>query len=139
MKKATPDPTAQAQRSALVTLDSSCWLEYFMDTERADWYAPAIAQPAQLIVPMITVYEVYKKLRRELSDGVAREAVGLMRQGQLVEADLAIALAAAHIDMAMADSLIYATAQEHLATVWSQDAHFEGRPGVKFFANTGAH
>jgi predicted nucleic acid-binding protein len=82
---------------------------------------------------------VYKKLRRELSDGIAREAVGLMRQGQLVEADLAISLAAAHIDMAMADSLIYATAQERLATVWSQDAHFEGRPGVKFFAKTAAH
>jgi toxin FitB len=129
-----------SRHPSLVTLDSSCWLEYFMDSERAALYAPAVTQTEQLIVPLITVYEVYKKLRRELSDTVAREAVGLMRQGQLIEADLTITLAAAaHTPLAMADSLIYATAQQHHAIVWTQDAHFENLPGVKFFPKTSTH
>jgi toxin FitB len=111
-----------------------------MDSESAPLYAPAVAKTEQLIVPLITVYEVYKKLRRELSDSVAREAIGLMRQGELVEADLTITLAAAaHTELAMADSLIYATAQHHHAVVWTQDAHFEKLPGVKFFRKTAPH
>jgi toxin FitB len=129
--------TTASRNSSLITLDSSCWLEYFMDSERASLYAPAVVKTEHLIVPLITVYEVYKKLRRELSDAVAREAIGLMRQGELIEADLTITLAAAaHTELAMADSLIYATAQQHHATVWTQDAHFEKLPGVKFFRKT---
>jgi toxin FitB len=135
-----PRPTTASNSPSLITLDSSCWLEYFMDSERASLYAPAVAKTEQLIVPLITVYEVYKKLRRELSDSIAREAIGLMRQGELVEADLTITLAAAaHPELAMADSLIYATAQHHHAIVWTQDAHFERLPGVKFFRKTPAH
>ncbi len=111
-----------------------------MDSEQASMYAPAVAKTEQLIVPLITVYEVYKKLRRELSDAIAREAIGLMRQGELVEADLTITLAAAaHTELAMADSLIYATAQHHQAVVWTQDAHFEKLRGVKFFRKSRAH
>jgi toxin FitB len=139
-KVAPQRQTTISHSNRLITLDSSCWLEYFMDSERAALYAPAVLQTDQLIVPLITVYEVYKKLRRELSDSVAREAVGLMRQGQLIEADLAITLAAAaHLPLAMADSLIYATAQQHHAVVWTQDAHFEKLPGVKFFPKTSTH
>jgi toxin FitB len=137
---ALPRQAAASSYASLVTLDSSCWLEYFMDSERASLYAPAVAKTEQLIVPLITVYEVYKKLRRELTDAIAREAIGLMRQGELVEADLTITLAAAaHTELAMADSLIYATAQHHRAVVWTQDAHFEKLPGVKFFRKTATH
>jgi toxin FitB len=141
---APPAPTQRktiaTQSPSLITLDSSCWLEYFMDSERASLYAPAVAKTEQLIVPLITVYEVYKKLRRELSDAIAREAIGLMRQCELVEADLTITLAAAaHTELAMADSLIYATAQHHHAVVWTQDAHFEKLPGVKFFRKSSTH
>ncbi len=111
-----------------------------MDSAQASLYAPAVAKTRQLIVPLITVYEVYKKLRRELSDVIAREAIGLMRQGELIEADLTITLAAAaHTELAMADSLIYATAQRHGAVVWTQDAHFEELPGVKFFRKPSTH
>jgi toxin FitB len=135
-----PSQTTISRNSSLITLDSSCWLEYFMDSERAVLYTSAVSKTERLIVPLITVHEVYKKLRRELSDTIAREAVGLMRQGQLIEADLTITLAAAaHTELAMADSLIYATAQQHHARVWTQDAHFEKLPGVKFFPKTSAH
>jgi toxin FitB len=122
-----------------ITLDSSCWLEYIMDSDRANLYAAAVERPQALIVPMITVYEVYKKVLRECGASIARETVGLMRQGQLIEADLSITLAAAQLNMSLADSIIYATAQEHNATVWTQDAHFEGRAGVKYFPKLAPH
>ena len=130
---------ALAEVTHWITLDSSCWLEYIMDTKRADLYEAAIERPETLIVPMITVYEVYKKVLRECGSAIARETVGLMRQGKLIEADLSISLAAAQLDMSMADSIIYATAREYNATVWSQDAHFEGRLGVKFFPKLASH
>ena len=123
-------PTAPRRR---VVLDSSCWLEHFADTPRAELFAPALATPAALVVPVLTVYEVVKKLARELGDEVASEALALMRQGELVEIDLRLALAATRHGLPLADSLIYATAQAHGAELWTQDAHFDGLPGVRFF------
>jgi toxin FitB len=116
-----------------IILDSSCWLEYFSDSPRADLFASALAKPQFLIVPLITVYEVYKKLLRELGAEPAHQAMGLMRQGHLIAADMPITLSAATNGLPMADSLIYATAQMHRAELWTQDAHFQGLTGVKYF------
>jgi predicted nucleic acid-binding protein len=124
--------TVSAPRRRVV-LDSSCWLEHFAGTERADLFAPALAAPAALVVPVLTVYEVVKKLARELGDEVASQALALMRQGELVEIDLGLALAATRHSLPLADSLIYATALAHGAELWTQDAHFEGLPGVRYF------
>jgi predicted nucleic acid-binding protein len=117
-----------------VVLDSSCWLEHFADTGRAGLFAPALASPQALVVPVITIYEVVKKLARELGDEVASQALTLMQQGRVVEIDLALALAATRHGLPLADSLIYATARAHGAELWTQDAHFDGLPGVRFFA-----
>ncbi|MCA3241133.1 MAG: type II toxin-antitoxin system VapC family toxin [Rubrivivax sp.] len=121
-----------------VVLDSSCWLEFFADTERAALFAPALARPAALVVPVITIYEVVKKLARDLGDEVASEALALMRQGVVIELDLALSLAATRHSLPLADSLIYATSLAHGAELWTQDAHFEGLPGVRFFAKATA-
>ena len=117
-----------------VVLDSSCWLEHFIDSDRAALFAKAIDATHSLIVPIVTVYEVFKKLAREAGDEVASAALTLMQQGRVVEIDLALALAATRYALPLADSLIYATAQAHKATLWTQDAHFEGLQGVKYFA-----
>ena len=61
-----------------VVLDSSCWLEHFADSDRAALFAPALVAPAALIVPVITVYEVIKKISRELGDEIASQALSLM-------------------------------------------------------------
>jgi toxin FitB len=114
-------------------LDSSCWLEHFAGTPRADLFAPALRTPAALVVPVLTIYEVVKKLSREFGDEVASEALSLMRQGELVELDLSLALAATRHALPLADSLIYATALAHGADLWTQDAHFDGLPGVRYF------
>jgi toxin FitB len=84
-------------------------------------------------VPVLTVYEVTKKLAREAGEETAAQALALMQRGQVVPIDLELALAAAVNGLPMADSLIYATARALGAELWTQDAHFEGLAGVRFF------
>lgn len=130
--KRRPHARAAAE-TAPVALDSSCWMEYFADTARADLFASAIAEPERLVVPVLTVYEVVKKLAREAGDEVASAALSLMQRGRVVEIDLSLALDAAVNGLPMADSLIYATARRHGAVLWTQDAHFDGLQGVNYF------
>lgn len=117
----------------LVVLDSSCWIEYFDNSARSSLFAKIIEKPRHLIIPMIVVYEVYKKVSRLMGPETGHAVVSLMHQCQLVEANVTITLSAASNGLPMADSLIYATAQLHRATLWTQDAHFDGLPGVKYF------
>ena len=126
-RKPAPHP---AQR---IVLDSSCWIEYLRDSNRADLFATAVESPEQLVVPVITIYEVTKKLRRELSSQVAAFAESLMCRGTVVDIDLALCNAAIGNRLPLADSLIYATAQAQDAILWTQDAHFDGLAGVRHF------
>lgn len=136
-KRAVPVQSASAARApATRVLDSSCWLEFFADTDRADLFATVIENTDSLVVPVITVYEVTKKLAREAGEDVATAALSLMQRGQIVPVDLSLALDAALNGLPLADSLIYATAQRHGAELWTQDSHFDGRPGVRYFPKT---
>ena len=132
-RKAPATRRGKAVAAASIVLDSSCWLEFFADTPRADLYASAIEQAEQLVVPVLTLYEVAKKLSREAGDDVASAALSLMQRGHVVPVDAPLALAAATNGLPMADSLIYAAAQFHGAELWTQDAHFDGLAGVKYF------
>ncbi len=125
---ATPTPLA-----ARLVLDSSCWLEYLADTPRADLFAPAVEAPERLVVPVLTVYEVVKKLMRESGEEAATAALALMQQSEVVEIGLPLAMDAALNGLPLANSLIYATARHHDAELWTQDAHFEGLVGVRYF------
>ncbi len=122
-----------ALKAAHLVLDSSCWLEYFNDSSRADLFAAAAQSPAGLIVPVITIYEVTKKLRREINPTVAGYAESMMRRGRVVDLDVTLTRLATTFDLPMADSLIYAAAQINNATLWTQDGHFAGLDGVKYF------
>ncbi len=124
---------ARRPAGGVLVLDSSCWLEHFADTPRAPLFAAAIDHADALVVPLITIYEVVKKLARELGDEVAAQALTLMQQGRVVEIDTHLALAATRNGLPLADSLIYATARAHAAELWTQDAHFKGLPGVRYF------
>ena len=119
-----------------LVLDSSCWLEYFSNSPRADLFAERIVNTGALIVPIITLYEVYKVALREFGPAAANQAVALMREGQVVDLGLNIALSAAANGLPMADSLIYATALAHHVPLWTQDQYFEGLPGVRYFSKT---
>jgi predicted nucleic acid-binding protein len=118
---------------AMNVVDSSGWLEYFADTPRAKLFAKAIENVDDLVVPVATVYEVFKKVLRERGENLALRAAGQMQLGKLVDVQLSLALSAARHDLPLANSLIYATAQLHHATLWTQDAHFESLPSVRYF------
>ncbi|WP_370306083.1 type II toxin-antitoxin system VapC family toxin [Sinimarinibacterium flocculans] len=119
-------------------VDSSAWLEYFADGPNADFFARPIEKPDALLVPSITVLEVFKRVAQQRDEGAALQCVAVMQQGEVVELDAALALRAAAVGLRhklpLADSVVYATAQAANATVWTQDGDFEGLPGVKFRA-----
>ena len=126
-----------AKRNAPATgplvLDSSCWLEVFDGGARASFFEAVAAEPEKLIVPVITLYEVFKYLARVKGVESATRAALYMQRGRVIDLDSSISLVAAGNGLPMADSLIYATAQAHEAMVWTQDAHFDGLAGVRYF------
>jgi predicted nucleic acid-binding protein len=117
-------------------VDSSGWLEYFADGPNADFFAPAIENVAELIVPSISLYEVFKRVLQQRGEGDALQAVAIMMQGEPVDLNDRLALEAARVSvearLPMADSIILATARAHKATVWTQDSDFEGLEGVEY-------
>ena len=119
-------------------VDSSGWLEYLADSKSAAFFAPAIEDTEHLLVPVITVYEVFKKVLRERGENEALQVVSVMQSGLVIEVDSALALDAARYALPLADSLIYATALRHGATLWTQDEHFKDLPGVRYLAKKAA-
>ena len=117
-------------------VDSSAWLEYFADGPNAEEFASAIQDAANLIVPSITLFEVFKRIRVQRDSEIALRAVSQMRRGTVVDLDADLAVAAADLSsdlkMALADSVVLATAQAYAATVWTQDADFEGLDNVEY-------
>ncbi len=118
-------------------VDSSGWLEYLADTPRARLFAAAIEDTEHLIVPVLSIYEVFKKVRRERGDRDALQVASVMQSGHVVDIDASLCLEAAHLDLPLADSLMYATAQRHQAVLWTQDEDFDGLDGVKYFPKRG--
>ncbi|MEO8361887.1 MAG: type II toxin-antitoxin system VapC family toxin [Vicinamibacteria bacterium] len=114
-------------------VDSTGWLEYFAGTSRARLFAPAIEAPDRLIVPVIVLYEVVKKIRRERGDDAAIQAAAMLRSGRIIDVDMAAALDASQLDLPLADSLIYAISRRAGATLWTQDEDFATLQGVRYF------
>ena len=119
-------------------VDSSGWLEYLADGPNADFFAKAIAATADLIVPSISLYEVFKRVLQQRGEDDALQAIALMQQGRIVELTAPLALSAARISHAekipMADSIMLATARAYDATLWSQDSDFEHITEVRYVA-----
>lgn len=117
-------------------VDSSGWLEFFGDGPNADFFAVPLAEPQKLIVPALSVFEVFKRVLQQRDEAAALQAAALMQQGQVVVLDAALAIVAAKLSfdlkLPMADSVILATARQFKATLWTQDADFDGMPGVRF-------
>jgi predicted nucleic acid-binding protein len=117
-------------------VDSSCWLEYFADGGNADAFAPIIVDIDALLVPTVTLYEVFKKVFQQRDETQALRAIAIMQQGIVVELSDTLAIRAARIsvehNLPMADSIILATARQNNAVLWTQDEDFEGLEGVKF-------
>lgn len=119
-------------------VDSSGWLEYFADGPNADFFAQAIEAVTDLVVPTLSLYEVFKRVLQQRGEGDALQAVAVMIQGNVIDLDMDLALSAAKVSterkLPMADSVMLATAQAHGATLWTQDADFEEIAGVQYIA-----
>lgn len=117
-------------------VDSSGWLEYFADGSNADFFAPAIEKTDDLVVPTISIFEVFKRMRQQKGNEAALQAVTAMMQGQVVELDATLALNAARLSddlqIPMADSIILATAQAFDAELWTQDSDFQDIEKVNY-------
>ena len=117
-------------------VDSSGWLEYFADAPNADFFAPALEDVSHLLVPSISVYEVFKRVYQQRGEEAALEAFAAMAQGQIIDLDTTLALNAAKLSathkLPMADSIMLATAQAHQAILWTQDADFKNLSGVRY-------
>lgn len=119
----------------MTLVDSSGWIEFFADGPLADEYA-RVLEAGDLLVPSIVLYEVYKVIRREVSEEAALLAVARMRQGTVVALDETAALEAADASLlhglAMADAIVYSAAQAHEATLVTSDEHFANLSGVRY-------
>jgi predicted nucleic acid-binding protein len=117
-------------------VDSSGWLEYFADGANANFFAPAIEEPTELIVPTVSIFEVFKHMRQQQDDTAALQAVTAMMQSKVIELDSTLALSAAKLSsdlkLPMADSIILATARAFDAELWTQDADLKGIENVRY-------
>lgn len=118
-------------------VDTSGWLEFFAGGPNAEFFRPPLEDQTSLIVPTISIYEVFKVILRERGEDSAIQAVALMKQGREIGLDSSLAIQAAKnsLDMKipMADSIILTTARAYQAVVWTQDDDFAGISGVKYF------
>lgn len=119
-------------------VDSSGWLEYLADGPNAGFFASAVEATGDLIVPSISIYEVFKRVLQQRGENAALQATALMQQGRTAEFTASLALTAAHLgveeSLPMADSIMLATARAFDATLWTQDADFASIAGVKYVA-----
>lgn len=120
------------------TVDSSAWVEYFMDGPNAAFFAPAIENTEQLMVPSISLHEVFKNTLQHQSEGDALKAIALMKQGCVCDLNEEVALNAARLSfqmkLPMVESIMLATARSRNARLWTQDERLRGIDGVTFKA-----
>ena len=118
-------------------VDSSAWLSYIAGDSNARLFSKPIEALDKLLVPSITITEVFKSVLRQRNEESALEVVAHMEQGKVIALDGALAINAAvfgvELKLPLADSIIYATAQKYGAVVWTQDADFKGLESVKFY------
>ena len=117
-------------------VDSSAWVEYFVDGPNAAFFAPAIENTERLVVPSISLHEVFRSTLQHQDEGRALRAVAQMKQGSICDLDENIALAAARIslqmNLPMVESIMLATARARNARLWTQDDRFRGMEGVYY-------
>ena len=119
-------------------VDSSAWLSYFAGDKNSAAFATAVEALDLLLVPSITIAEVFKHVLRQRDEEAALAVIAHMKQARIISLDSQLAIDAANFGVVhklpLADSIIFATAQKFSATLWTQDSDFRGLPDVKFFA-----
>ena len=121
----------------MTLVDSSGWIEYFTNGPLADEFAPYLEDLPEVVTPTIVIFEVFRVIRRQRSEEEAIEAVAQMQKTSVVDLDQFIALTAADVSiehgLAMADAIVFATAQVQDVQLVTADSDFEGLSGARVF------
>ena len=119
-------------------VDSSAWVEYFVDGPNAAFFAPAIEDTTNLLVPSVALHEVFRITLQHQSEGDALKAIAQMKQGSVCDFDEAIALSAAklswELNLPLVESIMLATARANKARLWTQEGRLRGIEGVQYKA-----
>lgn len=119
-------------------VDSSGWIEYLSAGPNAAFFGEPIEGDEPLVVPSLSLFEVYRHMLRHVGREGALHVVVAMRRGVVIDLDDRLALEAAELSvetkLALADSIMLATARAHDAAFWTQDADFEGMESVLYRA-----
>jgi predicted nucleic acid-binding protein len=119
-------------------VDSSAWLSYFASDSNATVFAEPIEKLSELLVPSITITEVFKHVLRQRGEASALIVTAHMKQGKVIPLDSELAMNAAEVGvlhkLPLADSIIFATAQKYSAVIWTQDNDFEGLVNVRYIS-----
>ena len=122
-------------------VDSSGWLEYFADGPNALFFSRPLQKVADLVVPTITIYEVFKVVLRQRTESDALQAIALMQQGSVVDLASNISITAAKLSiehhLPMVDGIILATGYIYGATIWTEDSDFKDIQGVQYVEKKG--
>lgn len=117
-------------------VDPSGWIEYLSGGPNADFFADAIQESDTLLVPTLSLFEVFKHVLRHAGREEALRVAAAMRRGTHIDLDSSLALEAAELSagegLALADSVIPATARSRAAVLWTQDRDFEGVENIRF-------
>lgn len=117
-------------------VDSSAWLSYFASDKNSAVFAEPIEKLPALLVPSITITEVFKNVLRQRGEEAALIVTAHMKQGKVVPLDSELAMNAAKCGvlhkLPLADSIIFAMSQKYSAVIWTQDSDFEGLPNVRY-------
>jgi toxin FitB len=119
----------------VVVVDSSGWIEFFTDGPKADAYARYLKNSEKVVTPAVVIYEVYKKIKRERGEEMAKLCVAQMEKTRGVPIDQSLALRAADLSLEfslpMADSLVLAAARALGVELITSDTDFKNIPGVR--------
>jgi len=119
-------------------VDSSAWLSYFASDRNAAVFAEPIERLSELLVPSITITEVFKNVLRQRGEEAALIVTAHMKQGKVISLDSELAMDAAKLGflhkLPLADSIIFATAQKYSALIWTQYNDFEGLANVRYIS-----
>jgi len=120
----------------VVIFDAYAWVEYALDTPKADEVAELLAGAAEAITPASVLAELEEAmLRRGISTGVMKRVVTYIKsRTTVVGIDSTVAELAGKLnfsqkkivkDWGMLDSFVYATSKLYDGTVLTGDPHFK--------------
>ncbi|MDG6925938.1 MAG: type II toxin-antitoxin system VapC family toxin [Nitrososphaerota archaeon] len=121
----------------MISIDSYGWIERFTDGEKASEYNKLIdsTRPEELVTSVVVLYEVYRKIKKIKGEEPALEAAAALSQTKVVEVDQTLSLEAADYSLEnnlhFSDALVYATARQYSARLYTGDSDLKGLEGVE--------